>query len=93
MTVQIGNVATTDEGLAIDRVLVFSWLTGDLVTSQIPAVDGSWSASILEQIIGVTYLAQGKIPQTHGPYDLVPSNAVLIGDTPIFINDDVVLIG
>lgn len=93
MSVTIGNTAITDEGLPVERVHVFQWSTGEGIQSVVPASDGSWSAQLLEDVIGVTYLASGKIPQTHGPYNFIPENAAMIGDEPVFINDDIVLIG
>lgn len=65
-----GNV-TTVAGVAADKVIVFRWSDGALVQSVAPGATGSWTASVPPATdLGITYLASGCQPVTHGPYQV-----------------------
>lgn len=62
-----GNVLTS-AGAAADFVAVFAWPNGARVSVTAPAADGSWGVSVDPGDYGITYLAAGCQPVTHGPY-------------------------
>src|SRR5690554_5555484 len=63
-----GN-ATTAEGLPADFVRIFRWPTGELVGVALPDENGDWShGAPMTGDYGLTYIAAGCQPITHGPY-------------------------
>ena len=60
------------DGSKIDYVLLFDWVTGDCIGKAIPDVSGLWSFPYFTTIkVGITYVADGCEPITHGAYDFV----------------------
>lgn len=63
-----GN-ATRFDGDPADFVLVFAWETGEPITVITPELDGSWQFEApVTSDYGFTYVSQGCVPITHGPY-------------------------
>lgn len=61
-------------GQAVDYVLLFDWLTGDCLGTVTPSEGGVWSYDYNKALtIGITYVADGCEPITHGPYQFIPS--------------------
>lgn len=59
-------------GTAIDYVLLFTWKTGKCLGKSIPDSTGNWSFDYdINLIVGITYVADGCEPITHGPYEFV----------------------
>lgn len=66
-----GN-ATTAEGNPVDFVRIFQWPTGGLETVATPDETGYWEVFIFwDGDYGITYIADGCQPVTHGPYSIV----------------------
>lgn len=62
------------DGTAIDYVLLFSWKDGKCIAKRIPDGAGNWSFEYnANLIVGITYVADGCEPMTHGPYGFVLS--------------------
>jgi len=65
----ISGNATTAEGLPVDFVRIFSWPTSELVGVALPNENGDWTHEVpLTKDYGLTYIAAGCQPITHGPY-------------------------
>ncbi len=63
-----GNV-TTEAGVAADLVRIFRWPDNELETIAVPDAAGDWTAEVTATgDYGITYLAAGCQPITHGPY-------------------------
>lgn len=63
-----GN-ATTSAGNAVDYVRFFRWPSGTLAGVAVPDQNGGWEKEIYESgNYGITYIADGCQPVTHGPY-------------------------
>ncbi len=70
MAVISGNAKKFD-GTAIDYVSIFNWSDGKCIAQVIPDALGNWSYSYIKTLkIGVTYVANGCEPITHGKYTL-----------------------
>lgn len=68
----INGRAKRYDGLSIDYVLIFAWKTGACIAKRIPDGAGNWSFSYdTNMIVGITYVADGCEPITHGAYELV----------------------
>lgn len=68
----INGRAKRFNGAAIDYVLLFVWKTGKCLGKAIPDTAGNWSFNYTENmIVGITYVADGCEPITHGPYEFV----------------------
>lgn len=68
----INGRAKRFNGAAIDYVLLFQWKTGRCLGKSIPNAAGNWSFSYdTNLIVGITYVANGCEPITHGPYEFV----------------------
>ncbi|GGE75990.1 hypothetical protein GCM10011533_30460 [Streptosporangium jomthongense] len=66
---QITGNATTASGDPADFVRIFSWPDQELVSTAVPAANGDWAAEIAATgDYGITYIAAGCQPITHGPY-------------------------
>src|SRR5690554_4623014 len=77
-----GN-ATTAEGNPVDLVRIFQWPAGGLETVVTPDETGDWEVFLFwDGDYGVTYIADGCQPVTHGPYSVVDdfSPTKLFGD-------------
>lgn len=60
------------DGLPIDYVLLFQWKTGACIAKRVPDAAGNWSFDYTtNMIVGITYIADGCEPITHGAYELV----------------------
>ena len=60
------------DGLPIDYVLIFQWKTGKCLGKSIPDAAANWSFDYdTNLIVGITYIADGCEPITHGAYELV----------------------
>src|SRR5690554_6140971 len=65
----ISGNATTAEGLPVDLIRVFNWPGGALARTVIPDATGNWGFDPKKPgEFGVTYIAAGCQPITHGPY-------------------------
>lgn len=57
------------DGGAIDYVSIFNWPTGECIAQVQPDEMGSWKYDYYADLnIGITYVANGCEPITHGPY-------------------------
>jgi hypothetical protein len=75
---QIAGNATVASGGPIDAVRVFEWPTGALAAIATPDESGDWTATIeTTGDYGVTYIAEGHQPITHGPYFIETGSASL----------------
>ncbi|KAF0569524.1 hypothetical protein FQV37_2549 [Psychrobacter nivimaris] len=60
------------DGLPIDYVLIFRWKDGKCLGKSIPNNAGNWLYKYdTNMIVGITYVADGCEPITHGPYEFV----------------------
>lgn len=60
------------DGTAIDYVSIFQWKTGKCLAQIVPDSAGNWSFDYdKNMIVGITYVADGCEPITHGPYEFV----------------------
>ena len=68
----INGRAKRYDGLPIDYVLLFQWKTGKCLAKRVPDSAGNWSFEYeINMIVGITYVADGCEPITHGPYEFV----------------------
>lgn len=58
----------TAAGGSVDHVLIFRWPAGPIMAQASPEQNGDWSALSPAGEYGVTYIAEGCQPITHGPY-------------------------
>lgn len=57
------------DGTAIDYVSIFSWANGRCIAQVVPDASGNWSYSYSETMeVGISYIAEGCEPVTHGKY-------------------------
>lgn len=60
------------DGTAIDYVSIFNWVDGKCITQIKPDAGGNWSYPYYKDInVGITYIADGCEPITHGVYEFV----------------------
>lgn len=60
------------DGTAIDYVSIFNWSDGTCIAQVIPDAAGNWQYIYNTNIrVGLTYVADGCEPITHGAYDFV----------------------
>lgn len=60
------------DGLPVDYVLLFQWKTGKCLAKRVPDSAGNWSFDYdTNLIVGITYIADGCEPITHGAYEFV----------------------
>lgn len=60
------------DGTAIDYVSIFNWTDGKCITQVKPDAAGAWSYRYTEdERVGITYVADGCEPITHGAYDFI----------------------
>lgn len=63
------------DGTAIDYVSIFNWADGKCIAQVIPDDMGNWTFSYYQTlIIGITYVADGCEPITHGAYEFIHQN-------------------
>lgn len=62
-----GNAKKSD-GTPVDKVIIFSWGTGEYAMGIVPESTGDWQGTLIDGVYGITYLGAGHAPQTHGPY-------------------------
>lgn len=56
-------------GAAIDYVLIFDWVTGEHIGKAVPNSSGVWTFDYFSNLLcGITYVADGCEPITHGSY-------------------------
>lgn len=56
-------------GAAIDYVLIFDWITGEHIGKAVPNSSGVWTFDYFSNLLcGITYVADGCEPITHGSY-------------------------
>lgn len=71
MSVITGRAKKFD-GSAIDYVSIFNWTDGKCIAQVIPDASGNWSYIYTRDIdIGLTYVADGCAPVTHGSYNFL----------------------
>lgn len=64
--------AKKHDGTAIDYVSIFNWSDGKCIAQVTPNASGSWSYKYFNNLkIGITYIADGCEPITHGAYDFI----------------------
>ena len=69
MSLIAGN-AKKYSGAPIDYVSIFDWVTGKIIKTVIPDASGAWQHEYFkDMLIGITYVADGCKPISHGPYD------------------------
>ena len=57
------------DGTKIDYVSIFNWSDGKCIAQVVPDASGNWEFNYYQNInIGLTYVADGCEPITHGPY-------------------------
>lgn len=60
------------DGTAIDYVSIFNWDDGKCIAQVVPDVSGNWQYKYPDNLqVGITYVADGCEPITHGAYELV----------------------
>lgn len=64
----ISGNATSAAGQPVGAVNVFIWPRGPIVDTATPDSNGDWAAFAPTVNYGVTYIAEGCQPITHGPY-------------------------
>lgn len=80
MSVITGRAKKYD-GTAIDYVSIFNWTNGTCIAQVIPDAAGNWEYEYFTNLkVGITYVADGCEPITHGAYDFI-HQATIPGDT------------
>lgn len=60
------------DGTSIDYVLLFDWFTGECLGKAVPDAAGNWSYEYYSSLnCGITYVADGCEPITHGAYQFI----------------------
>lgn len=68
---RLEGAAVTASGPAVDKIAVFPWMDGVVRQVVTPAANGGWEARLQGPgQYGVTYMASGHQPITHGPYNV-----------------------
>ena len=76
MSVLQGN-AKKYNGDSIDYVLIFDWATGECIGKAVPDSAGVWTFDYFTDLLcGITYVADGCEPITHGAYAFVAADVV-----------------
>lgn len=69
---KISGVAKKYDGATIDYVQVFNWKNGRCINVALTDTTGNWSTDLYGTIdVGLTYVANGCQPITHGPYGFI----------------------
>lgn len=75
---KIEGKAKKYDGTAIDYVSIFNWVSGKCIAQVVPDAAGNWQFSYFEDLnVGVTYVADGCEPITHGPYQIIYEAAAI----------------
>lgn len=65
----INGIAKKYDGTAIDYVSIFNWNDGKCIAQVVPDISGNWQYNYTEDLqVGLTYVADGCEPITHGSY-------------------------
>lgn len=68
----INGRAKRFNGAAIDYVLIFRWRDGKSLGKSVPDTAGNWLFHYnTNLVVGITYVADGCEPLSHGPYEFV----------------------
>lgn len=66
---KIQGKAKRYDGTAVDYVLLFDWVTGNCIGKSVPDAAGNWTYNHATNLnCGITYVADGCAPITHGSY-------------------------
>ena len=69
------------DGTAIDYVSIFNWINGTCIAQVTPDASGNWQYTYSKDLqVGLTYVADGCEPITHGAYAYVavsPTDTIL----------------
>lgn len=77
---KIEGKAKRYDGTPVDYVLIFDWLTGSFISKRVPDAAGNWSYDYFADLdCGITYVANGCEPITHGAYQFVFTPEALTG--------------
>lgn len=72
---KIEGKAKRYNGSPVDYVLLFDWLTGDRIGKSVPDAAGNWQYEHFTNLnCGITYVADGCEPITHGAYQFISNN-------------------
>lgn len=72
MANKITGRAKKHDGTAIDYVTIFNWIDGKCIAQVPPDASGVWHYNYSKDLeVGITYVADGCEPITHGPYDFL----------------------
>lgn len=75
---KIEGKAKKYDGGPVDYVLLFDWATGDHIGTSTPDTAGNWSFNPITDInCGITYVADGCEPITHGAYQFEAANTTI----------------
>ncbi len=69
LTLVVGGVSKLDNGQRSSRVLVYDWITGELLQSIVPELNGSWSyrTSTMREVLVTHTGPSGFKPLSDGP--------------------------
>lgn len=71
-----GNAKKYD-GTRIDYVLIFNWLDGEIIGTAVPNAAGVWTFNYYaDMVVGITYVADGCEPITHGAYSFAAEGSI-----------------
>ena len=69
------------DGTAIDYVSIFNWVDGKCIEQVIPDATGAWEYDYFSDLeVGITYVADGCEPITHGAYYFNATSDTVIND-------------
>lgn len=78
---KIQGKAKKFDGTPIDYVMFFDWFTGGCIGKAVPDLAGNWSFNYYRSLnYGITYIADGCEPLTHGKYEFsvsAPADSIL----------------
>lgn len=78
MAVITGNATRFDNGGPVDYIMIFDWETGSRIGNGSLTSTGEWTFKHNTSIVcGITYVADGLAPVTHGPYSFVETAPVM----------------
>ena len=74
---EIQGRAKKFDGAAIDYVSIFNWDNGTCIAQTYPDASGNWKYQYNTNLeVGITYVADGCEPITHGPYSFIHTAVV-----------------
>lgn len=87
---KIEGKAKKYDGTAIDYVSIFDWVDGKCIAQVVPDAAGNWQFNYFADLnIGITYVANGCEPITHGPYQITYSSAAVTTGMLLLVMSDV----